>query len=258
MREREQRLNDSKSMDEEIENFLSLYMAETVEDEKIDETIEVLRRYMPNKKVKSSLRFLVRNEITYINKTYWIISLCIILFGMFIVDNYDISIYKTLLYISPIPIMLGMFEVSRGKREGVWELEKSLKYSYSKIVLSRIIIIMSFTSSINILLLIFSDYAQTSIMLIKLLTVCIMPVCLLSSLTLFLMIKISTSKSVMLISGSWFILIAKNEKNIVNIIEKTRDIALVIAIVISFIIFILSVFYFYKVEQGYEGEISWS
>lgn len=258
MKEENQELNDIEVIDKEIEKFLSLYIVENVENEKIHDTIEVLRKYMPSRKEKNPFSFLIRNEVTYINKTYWSFSILMVLVGMLIMNNYNISVYTTLLYISPLPMMLGIFEITRGKMSGVWELEKSLKYSYSKIVLSRIIIIISFTSIINTFLLIVSGYGHTSTTLIKLLTVCIMPICILCSLTLLIMSKISTNRLVMLMSSLWFIFIAREEKNIINLIEKTRDISLLITIIISLIVFIMSIFYFYKSQQKYEGEILWS
>jgi len=63
--------------------------------------------------------------------------------------NMSINPYKVIMSISPIPLLLGLIEVFKGKENNMLELELSFKISGKEIIISRIIIIGIFNIILN-------------------------------------------------------------------------------------------------------------
>lgn len=242
----------------EISEFLTSYTVKTIDEEKIDETIDVLRAYMPKAKDKYQLFKLIKNEITYVNKMYWIISMLIIILGIIITNQQCYSAYETLLYISPTPIILGIYEIERGKREKMWELEKSFKYSYSKIMVTRLLIVMAFTTIINMILSLFIYSAQEDSELIRLMTVWIVPISIVFLINIIILNKVSSNYSIIITSSLWIITLVLGREKIISFIEGAKIISLITAISISIVILIFTILKFCSYAEKYEGELSWS
>ena len=251
-------LNDDEFFDREISEFLATYTVETVDEDKVDETIDVLRAYMPKAKNKYQLFKLMKNEITYVNKMYWVISMIVIILGIMVTNQQNYSAYETLLYISPIPIILGIYEIERSKRENMWELEKSFKYSYSKVMLAKMIIIMAFTTIINMLLSLFIYSGQSTSELIRIMTAWIVPICIVFSINIIILNKVSSNYSIIITSVLWIITLVLGRKWIINFIEGAEIILLIITMAISISIFLFAALQFYNNSKKYEGELSWS
>lgn len=250
-------LNDD-DLDLEIREFLASYTVNTIDEDKIDETIDVLRTYMPKEKDKYQIFNLIKNEITYVNKTYLLISMLIMILGIISTLQQNYSIYETLLYISPIPMLLGIYEVQRGMREKVWELEKSFKYSYSKIMVTRIIIIMSFTTILNMVLSLFICGGQESGNLIRVMTAWIAPISMVFLTNIIILNKFSSNYSSIITSTFWIIILVFGGNKIMSFIEGAKIISLIITIAISILIFLYAILKFYNYSQKYEGELSWN
>lgn len=250
-------LND-EFFDNEISEFLNSYTVKTIDEEKVDKTIDVLRTYMPNKEDKYQLFKLVKNEITYINKMYWIMSIILMILGVVVTSEQKYSVYETLLYISPIPIIIGVYEIERSKRSCMWELEKSFKYSYSKIVFVRIIIIMAFTTMINIILSLFIYNGQTSGELIRIMTAWIVPICIVFSINLIIVNKVSSGYSMIIASSLWIITLILGSERIIRFIEGGEIILVVVTMSISVLICLFTTLQFCNNARKYEGGLLWS
>lgn len=250
-------LNDT-AWEVEISEFLTSYTAKAVDEEKIDKTVDVLREYMPKAKEKYKLLKLFKNEITYVNRVYWIISMLVIIFGFFITNQQNYSIYKTLLCISPIPIILGIYEAERGKREKTWELEKSFKHSYSKIMVTKILIILSFTTILNMLISLLICSGQESCELIRIMTAWIAPISIVFLVNIIISSKISSNYSMMITTALWILTLVLGSEKIINFIERAKILSLIITISISIGVFLLTISKFYNYAEKYEGELSWS
>lgn len=250
-------LNDD-SLDLEISEFLASYTVNTIDEDKIDETIDILRTYMPKEKDKYQIVNLIKNEITYVNKTYLVISILVMILGIIFTLQQNFSIYETLLYISPIPMVLGIYEVQRGMREKMWELEKSFKYSYSKIMVTRIIIIMSFTTILNMVLSLFICGGQESSDLIRVMTAWIVPISMVFLTNIIILNKFSSNYSSIITSTLWIVILVFGRNKIISFIEGAKTISLIITISISILIFLFTILKFYKYAEKYEGELSWN
>ncbi|EPY2276995.1 hypothetical protein ACXAT3_001723 [Clostridium sporogenes] len=159
MKETKEVFEDKEFLDisqEEMEEFIDAFNNYSIEypnQNEIDHCIEILRVYVPKKKslLQGFEKLLVRGkiELSYINKLYWIISIIIFLITFKLAINISINPYKVIMSISPIPLLLGLIEVFKGKENNMLELELSFKISGKEIIISRIIIIGVFNIILN-------------------------------------------------------------------------------------------------------------
>lgn len=251
-------LNDD-FFDEEIAEFLNCYTAEQAPEEKIDLTIDSLRKYMPPKKTKNRMVEIIRNEITYIDKFHFIATFILVLVGLSASMLPKVSMYNVLMLISPIPMIIGMFELVKSKKDNMWEIEKSCKYSYSKIVLARLIIITSFSLIINIGLLVIYGYGASGDMLCKMLFSIIVPVCTISSINLYLLGKVNSNNSLIATLTIWISIIGTGEIVIEPYLEGANIIGLIITMVIAVGVFAFAAYEFYCKSIKFEGdEMLWN
>ncbi|WP_346962233.1 hypothetical protein [Clostridium sp.] len=251
-------LNDD-FFDNEIAEFLNCYTAEQVPEEKIDLTIDSLRKYMPPKKTKNRMVEIIRNEITYIDKFHFIAALILVVAGLSVSMVSKVSMYNVLMIISPIPMIIGMFELVKSKKDNMWEIEKSCKYSYSKIVLARLIIITSFSVIINIGLLIIYGYGASGDMLCRMLFSIIVPVCTIASINLFLLGKVNSSNSLIATLIVWVSVIGTSKLVTVPYLEEAKIMSLIITIVVSMGVFAFTAYEFYCKSIKFEGdEMLWN
>lgn len=184
----------------DIEYFLNSYTVNKVEEEKIDSTIDILKAYMPKVEVEE---IQIKNEITFVeiiknnlelvkfqfglmNKIYFIASLLLVLVGTISTIKLNLSIYFSASIIAPIPILLGIFEIIKGRDENVWELELSYKNSLREIVLSRLIIINAMSISISIFISIILNNSYSEINLIKMISIWLVPIFTMVSISLII------------------------------------------------------------------------
>ena len=184
----------------DIEDFLNSYTVNKVEEEKIDSTIDILKAYMPKVEVEE---IQIKNEITFVeiiknnlelvkfqfglmNKMYFIVSLLLVLVGTISTIKLNLSIYFSASIIAPIPILLGIFEIIKGRDENVWELELSYKNSLREIVLSRLIIINAMSILISIFISIILNNSYSEINLIKMISIWLVPIFTMVSMSLII------------------------------------------------------------------------
>lgn len=180
----------------DIEDFLDSYVVSKVDEEKIDSTIDVLKSHMPKEEVqhvkvqeylldriKENIG-LVKFQFSLIGKVYFIASLLLILLGTITTIRLNLSIYLSASIIAPIPILIGIFEIIKGREENVWELELSYKYSLREIVFSRLIIINIVSVLISIMMSLILNNAYSQINLLKMISIWLIPIFLVGSVSL--------------------------------------------------------------------------
>lgn len=180
----------------DIEDFLDSYVVSKVDEEKIDLTIDVLKSHMPKEEVqhvkvqeylldriKENIS-LVKFQFSLISKVYFIASLLLILLGTITTIRLNLSIYLSASIIAPIPILIGVFEIIKGREENVWELELSYKYSLREIVFSRLIIINVVSVLISIMMSLILNNAYSQINLLKMISIWLIPIFLVGSVSL--------------------------------------------------------------------------
>ena len=240
----------------DIEDYLDSYVVNQVDEEKIDSTIDILKAYMPKEEVetaKKDIRIfdvikenigLVKLQLSLISKSYLILSLLLILVGTIATVKLNLSVYLSASIIAPIPILLGIFEIIKGREENVWELELSYKYSLREIILSRLIIINVISILISIIISINLNNIYSQINLFNMISIWLIPIFAISSIYLVITSVYRSMNSIALCMAIW-ILGAMG----ISLYEKMADIAninLFIALGISVIGVVISSKLFYK------------
>ena len=240
----------------DIEDYLNSYVVNQIDEEKIDSTIDILKAYMPKEEVetaKKDIRIfhvikenigLIKLQLSLISKLYLVLSLLLILVGTIATVKLNLSVYLSASIIAPIPILLGIFEIIKGREENVWELELSYKYSLREIILSRLIIINVISILISIIISINLNNIYSQINLFNMISIWLIPIFAISSVSLVITSVYRSMNSIALCMAVW-ILGAMG----ISLYEKMADIAninLSIALGISVIGVVISSKLFYK------------
>jgi hypothetical protein len=201
----------------DIEDFLDNYVINKVDEQKIDSTIDILKSYMPKQEVQAikeqgiflermkNYIDLVKFQFSLIGKVYIISSLLVILVGTITTIKLNLSIYLSASIIAPIPILLGIFEIIKGRDENVWELELSYKYSLREIVLSRLIIINVVSILISIIISIGLNNTYSEINLFKMISIWLIPIFLVGSISLAITSIYRSINSITLCIAIWIL-----------------------------------------------------
>lgn len=240
----------------DIEDFLDSYVVNKVDEQKIDSTIDILKSYMPKQEVqttkeqstfsermKNNIK-LVKFQFSLISKVYFISSLLLILVGTITTIKLNFSIYLSASIIAPIPILLGVFEIIKGRDENVWELELSYKYSLREIVLSRLIIINAVSILISIIISICLNNTYSEINLFKMISIWLIPIFVVASISLVITSIYRSINSIALCIAIWILGVVS-----ISIYEKIADITNIntfIALGVSAISVAIAIKLFYK------------
>ena len=105
-------VEECEQVDEVLKRYLEQYVVEEVAVEEIEETIEVLREYMPsrNKQKWSIALRILKNEMTYIHPWYYIAAIGFAIIGIGMVKYQRLSPYNTMLIIAPLILILGIID----------------------------------------------------------------------------------------------------------------------------------------------------
>lgn len=240
----------------DIENFLDSYIVSKVDDKQIDLTIERLKEYIPKQEVQIAKKqnkvldrlkqniSLVKFQFSMMNKLYFIASLILILTGTITTIKLNLSIYVSASIIAPIPILLGIFEIIKGREENVWELELSYKHSLREIILSRLIIInlVSIVTGIAISFILNNKYS--SINLLNMISIWLIPIFITGSISLVITSLYRSINSIALCISIWILGVMS-----INMYEKIADIKnidIFIVLAVSLLSLAISMKLFYK------------
>lgn len=240
----------------DIENFLDSYIVSKVDEEKIDSTIEILKSYMPKEEVQHVKAYeqlldrikenisLVKFQFSLISKVYFVASLLLILVGTITTIRLNLSIYLSATIIAPIPILIGIFEIIKGREENVWELELSYKYSLREIVFSRLIIINVVSILISTVMSLILNNAYSQINLLKMMSIWLIPIFLIGSISLIITSYYRGINSIALCIAIW--ILGSMSISIYETIVDITHINTFMILGMSVIIALLSMKLFYK------------
>lgn len=244
----------------DIENFLDSYVVKKVDEEKIDLTIETLRNYMPknssenlvvNKnmdllnKISTNME-LMKIQFMLFNKVYIIASLILTLGGLIGAIKYNLNPYVSSYTIAPIPVLLGLVEILRGKEEGVWELELSYKYSFREIIFAKLTIIGITSIAISLFMSFILANTYSEVNLLKLINTSLIPICFISIVSLVTASIYRSMNSIALSTGIWIICSNMVDSNTFKNIANVSNLKLFTMVVILGILTIVSLRVFYK------------
>ncbi|KNF08321.1 hypothetical protein CLPU_8c00860 [Gottschalkia purinilytica] len=160
--------------DEDLMKFIdeiNEYSIEVPSQNEINTCIENLRKHVPKKKnlldILKNITKRIEIDLSYMNKLYWTINILIFLISYLFIITKNISPYGVIVFISPIPLILGFTEIFKGRENGMIELELSFKVSAREIILSRMIILGAFNIALNLVMAIMISRSYTGLNLLK-------------------------------------------------------------------------------------------
>ena len=129
-------------------------------------------------------------ESLHFSNVFWITNLVYLVTGLILVLFVGGDPYLTLFCLAPLPVLISFVEIFRSRDEGMIELELSLTYSPSDLMLSKLAIVGLFNLACNLLLIIVFNFFAEPIVLINLLKYWAVPYLLIITVCLFLSIKL--------------------------------------------------------------------
>lgn len=246
---------------EDIENYLDSYLVKNIDERKIDSTIDVLRSYMPvknkekiNENIKicslnnmQSILRLIRLQMGFTNKSYWLVSLVLILYGVVSIKkiNLDLTIFSSI--IAPIPILLGMVEFVKGRDENVWELELSYKYSLREMILAKSIIIISISMCISFIMSVVSVNIYSQMNLVKVICIWLIPMCVIASISLVIVSVYRSINSIALCIAVWILGVTTvGVSRVSEVVINISNLSMLMILGVCVVSMILSLRVFYK------------
>lgn len=244
-------------LDEEfldIENFLNSYIVKEVNEENIDLTIDKLRNYMPQNKnenmnlyskVRTSMG-LLKMQFKIFNKLYLIASIMLVLCGVIGTIKLNLNPYLCAYTVSPIPILIGLAEILRGKEENMWELELSYKYSFREILFAKLLIVSTTAIALTLVtsLILTGTYSEVS--LLRIINICLIPTCFISLISLILASIYRGMNSIVLSTSIWIVVSNMVDNDTINYIVNVKNYKLFLVLILLFILTIIASKLFYK------------
>lgn len=250
-------------LDEEfldIENFLNSYIVKEVDEENVDLTIDKLRYYMPQNKneeiiknenmdlyskVRTSIG-LLKMQFKIFNKLYLIASIILVLCGVIGTIKLNLNPYLCAYTVSPIPILIGLAEILRGKEENMWELELSYKYSFREILFAKLVIISTTAIALTLVtsLILTGTYSEVS--LLRIINICLIPTCFISLISLILASIYRGMNSIVLSTSMWMVVSNMVDNDTINYIVNVKNYKLFLVLILLFGLTMVASKVFYK------------
>ncbi|MCU9814074.1 hypothetical protein [Paraclostridium sp. AKS73] len=250
-------------LDEEfldIENFLNSYIVKEVDEENVDLTIDKLRNYMPQNKNEEIIKNenmnlyskistsmgLLKMQFKIFNKLYLIASIILVLCGVIGTIKLNLNPYLCAYTVSPIPIIIGLAEILRGKEENMWELELSYKYSFREILFAKLVIISTTAIALTLVtsLILTGTYSEVS--LLRIINICLIPTCFISLISLILASIYRGMNSIVLSTSIWIVVSNMVDNDTINYIVNVKNYKLFLVLILLFVLTMIASKLFYK------------
>ncbi|MBS4537665.1 hypothetical protein GOQ27_04270 [Clostridium sp. D2Q-11] len=195
---------------DELWSMMDSYTVEYPDEEEIDNTINELRQYVPEKEKEEyfidRFHYLLNKsmiEISFISKPFWIMSFILFIMGLITMYfNKYINPYLLAMVISPLPFTFGLIEIFKSRDKGMMEIEMSCKTSYGEVLLSKLTIIGFYNIVLNtIFSLIISSISNVDFL--RLTLIWFAPFTFISGISLWLSMKIKSSYTMTIIVSIW-------------------------------------------------------
>lgn len=250
-------------LDEEfldIENFLNSYIVKEVDEENVDLTIDKLRNYMPQNKNEEIIKNenmnlyskistsmgLLKMQFKIFNKLYLIASIILVLCGVIGTIKLNLNPYLCAYTVSPIPILIGLAEILRGKEENMWELELSYKYSFREILFAKLVIISTTAIALTLVtsLILTGTYSEVS--LLRIINICLIPTCFISLISLILASIYRGMNSIVLSTSIWIVVSNMVDNDTIKYIVNVKNYKLFLVLILLFVLTMIASKLFYK------------
>ncbi len=196
-----------------LEKVMSEYGVPFPPVHKIDFTVDTLRQYVPSKR-QSHQKYFDRlgmlldraiSEVNFISKIYWLASFVLFVTGYIVAVKAYWNFYGPIVILAPMPFVLGMLEVFKGREKGVLEIELTCKISAREIMLSRLVLIGLYNILLNTLFSTALSILIPEIVLWKILLLWITPFTGVSAVALWLAMKVRGGYAVTLLISGWVV-----------------------------------------------------
>lgn len=181
-----------------LSDLFSKYTVNMPDECEIERVINNLSKYIPEKtkwyeKLYKNFKYFIERwniNLYSISPAYWIFTLCLYIFGFYIVYSNGVNPYITIMLISPLPFVLSILEVIKGREEEVLEIEMSCRISNKEMVFSKLTLAGIYNIILNALLSIMLINMNENVDILKVTMVCLTPFTFVSAVSLYICSKI--------------------------------------------------------------------
>ena len=196
---------------DQLEKQLAYYNIPPVLPQQIERIVEGLRQYVPKKqglwerKAERLAEILstARQDIPFFSWGYWLTCLVFFAIGCWIIAALDGNEHAIMLLMAPIPFVLGLLELFKGRDSGMAEMEMSCKFSIREVILSRVVVIGAYSILLNTLLSVIVFYLQPGGFFGRLTLFWLTPFTSISAIALYIVKKARSGYAVAFFLATW-------------------------------------------------------
>ncbi|MEH7238807.1 hypothetical protein [Bacillus sp. JJ1562] len=247
-------------LEKELGMSLDEFDVEFPSETEIMMTIDAMRPYAPTKESKwetifASITTVLKHstrEVFYFSSLFWGLNLLFLLLGVLSVLFYKIDPYIIMLYVAPLPTIIGFIEVIKSSNTEMAELEMTFKFSLQEIILSRMVVVGAFNVALNVLLTISLAILLPEVMIGKLLLYWATPFTIIAAIMLVVASKYRQAYNFTGGLVLWTVTVVIMTKN--DVIERIETISGLVYILITIA---ASIFIVVKMINIYKRGISY-
>lgn len=172
--------------------LLSEYRVPTPPPDVVDDLINRLQPLMPVQTQRKHAwhRFRLLHDtllgIRFMSVSFWIVTVFLYLTGYAVAMHSPQNLIQTVLFLTPIPLILSMRELFHGREEGVYELELSCRIPPQELMVARALTTLVYNMVLNTVLSLVLVSWMPSVLLWKITVLWLSPLLLTGAIMLFL------------------------------------------------------------------------
>ncbi|MFS0823965.1 hypothetical protein [Bacillus sp. 1P02SD] len=248
-------------LEQEVGVSLDEFDVEFPSESELMMTIDAMRPYVPTKESKwetlvasvSNVIMHSTREVFYFSGMFWGLNLLFLAIGVLSVFIYKIDPYLIMLYVAPLPTIVGFIEVFKSSNTEMVELELSFKFSLQEIIFSRMLVVGLLNVTLNVLLTISFAILLPELMLGKFILYWATPLAIIAAIMLVVSSKYRSAHT---FSGGlvlWTLAaIALTKQEVIERIETISSLAYILVTVVAMTFIVLKMLNIYKRGISYE------
>ncbi|NIK78615.1 hypothetical protein FHS15_003761 [Paenibacillus castaneae] len=240
-------------LDQELRLLFKEFTVEYPSEDAIMQTIDTLRPYVKPPEESRALVLPFNRAMLqrlHIRPGFWLLNAIFFGFGLLAWGMWDADPYFIMLLLSPVPFLLGLLEVFRGRDEGLLELEMSCKYSAQQLMLFKMLVVGSYNLLLSMMLLaVFCSFGEP-LLFTKIIMYWVTPFLVASSIGLAVANHVRSMVSMPITLTIW-IGIASVITNDSEFTGKTNDFQLTLCAVASTL---ATLFFIYQAKRLRRGD----
>lgn len=214
-------VHDEFDMDAELMElpFLNEFSVDYPDEDAIEATVEFLEQYVSEKKKSlncanydnyanyiEKINYLLKRaaiDIGFISIYYWTSIFLIFVLGYISTLKNQGNPYATLLCLSPIPAIVGILEIFKGREEDVFEIEMACMISPNELIISRFILIIFYSIILNSVFTFLLIGSNFNISIWKIILLWLTPLIFMAGLALIISISIRSRYVPLILLSIW-------------------------------------------------------